>query len=290
MPRACSAASRMRSSALVRGRLWPEAVDLDAQAGPAEVHLEAVDLDVLARVGEAGAADEPEEPTLVAALRAGAAGLVESQRLLEDAQLAARARGPSRRASPARLNSSRNAASWITFASCSASMTSVRSTSIRATVVTGIPFTTVMSRGSRFRQVWSLNPRLRPSCFGRDHVDRARLVADQTYRKAALREARAAPSPAACTAASQWPSRERSRGRRYTPRYWGWRWPASPTSRSRPCSIRLRRPHHAVLSAAISAEGVPTFLHSRVRSRTPRGRGLEVHGTTPKRDEIPSRL
>ena len=44
---------------LGRGRVVAGAVDLDAQPGPGEVDLEAVDVDVLARLGKPGAAHQP---------------------------------------------------------------------------------------------------------------------------------------------------------------------------------------------------------------------------------------
>ena len=58
------------------------AVDLDVQAGPAEVELEAEVVGVDDRLGEPGAADELEEPVLEARPRPGAAALVQRERLL----------------------------------------------------------------------------------------------------------------------------------------------------------------------------------------------------------------
>ena len=68
----------------------PGPVDLDAQVRPREVDLEAVELGVLARVGQTGGARELEERVLELASRAGAAALAEAQGFFEHFELATR--------------------------------------------------------------------------------------------------------------------------------------------------------------------------------------------------------
>ena len=136
------------------------AVDLDAQVllWPVEVDLDAVELGVDERFGELGVLDLGEELILESAAGAGAAwrwALREASRTASSWRPVARVIAW-RVAS--RLKRLRNAASWITFASCAAVSTEERSTSRRAIVVTGIPSWTVTSRRSRLRVLRTRTP------------------------------------------------------------------------------------------------------------------------------------
>jgi hypothetical protein len=95
----------------------------------------------------------------------------------------------------------------------SVSLSSLRSTSVLATVVTGMRSTITMSSGLRFRQVWSRNPAWGLRCPGT--ITSISLGSSFVIfnRAAAHMPAIAAPSPAASRAAIHSPSRAR------------WEWP-----------------------------------------------------------------